>query len=77
MRNIFLLVNNRCSDKVDWPMLSGNTNIPFTFFEKHLDKVNWSYLSGNTNIPVTFFEKHISSCEQLGVPDKVDWSELS
>ena len=73
-------------DKVYWSMLSENTNIPVTFFEKHIssckqlgvpDKVNWYMLSRNTNIPLTFFEKHISSCEQLGVPDKVNWSMLS
>ena len=34
-------------------------------------------LSGNTNIPVEFFERHISSCEQRGVQDKVDWFRLS
>ena len=46
-------------DKVNWSYLSGNTNIPFTFFNKHLAlqskemniKVDWSMLSGNTNIP--------------------------
>ena len=73
-------------DKLNWYSLSGNTNIPYQFFEKHIssceqrgvpDKVDWPSLSGNTNIPVTFFEKHISSCEQLGVPDKVNWSCLS
>ena len=72
--------------KVDWSYLSGNTNIPFTFFEKHIssceqlgipDKINWSGLSGNTNIPYQFFEKHISSCKQLGIPDKLNWSMLS
>ena len=55
-------------DKIDWITLSQNTNIPFTFFEKHLDKVNWNYLSRNTNIPFTFFEKHL---------DKVNWNNLS
>jgi len=55
-------------NKINWSMLSENTNIPFTFFEKHLDKVDWFWLSGNPNIPVTFFEKYL---------DKVDWSYLS
>jgi len=49
---------------VDWSSLSGNTNIPVIFFEKHIfscekqgipDRVNWSSLSGNTNIPYQFF----------------------
>ena len=34
-------------------------------------------LSRNINIPYQFFEKHISSCEQRGVPNKVDWFKLS
>ena len=56
-------------DKVSWYNLSYNSNIPVTFFDKHLknenkDKINWYWLSGNINIPVTFFEKH---------KDNVDW----
>ena len=27
--------------KINWISLSQNTNIPFTFFEKHLDKISW------------------------------------
>ena len=44
--------------------LATYSNIPFTFFEKHIDKVDWSNLSYNTNIPFVFFEKHL---------DKVNW----
>ena len=64
-------------DKVDWSSLSGNTDIPFTFFEKHIsscerlgvpDKLDWYSLSRNINIPYQFFEKYL---------DKVNWSCLS
>ena len=61
-------------------MLSGNSNIPITFFEKQLrneenkDKVDWFMLSGNSNIPVTFFEKHLMNEENK---DKVNWYMLS
>src|SRR5579872_5229151 len=78
---------------LDWTYLSKNTNIPITFFEKHIDKVNWLNLSRNTNIPYTFFEKnkliHIIDwnylCLNINIPytffekhlDKVNWFCLS
>src|SRR5271169_5935736 len=55
-------------DKIDWIYLCQNTNIPYTFFEKHLDKVDWISLSSNINIPLSFFERYLN---------KVNWNRLS
>ena len=55
-------------DKVYWPYLCQNKNIPVEFFEENLDKVHWGHLCKNTNIPVEFFEKHLN---------KIDWGALS
>jgi hypothetical protein len=62
-------------------LFSRNSNIPITFFEKHLalrnkrgehDKVDWYGLSANSNIPVTFFEKYLKDKN-----NKVNWHGLS
>lgn len=47
-------------NKIHWPSISSNVNMPIKFFEKNLHHVHWPSLCLNTGLSVDFFEKHIA-----------------
>lgn len=62
----------------DIKLLSSNTNIPESFFEKYIEYVDWEVLSKNENISHTFFEKIFvrkNGTKFYGL-DKVWWSSI-
>jgi len=75
--------NDFCGlEKLNWDIISGNSDIPHTFYEKlmsnkltkkYMKKIDWSRLCLQKHIPLSFFQKILQSKYK----DYIDWDSLS
>ena len=71
----FVDIWNKHSEKIDWPVLSGNINLSDEFYEFLVynchDMIDWNYYCSNPSIKETIFRRALEKC-----PEKICWPKL-